>query len=598
MNSKQLKSSHKKIYEEFFQKNQIVVSAPFLMTWAGDPSKYYSGITIKQKIPLRLYLGISPNKSWKVQLKWITYFDKMSDGFVYSNILEYAPHFYQLNDYLKKTKKLLWPSEWIDINILSELPRWIGLGFESIISFSLSTLLHRLSWNIDHTSVEHVNNISIEQALKESDTKISKWLTDGIIFDKLIFGTIISGTKRSSFFHSHYPIVTLTNDYGNTEEDAEFSVNSSFTFRFNELFSNLKTIPFLPLDYGIIYSGKPILMEQIITKNKQDSLYIHQIKPELKNIFSKYFPKNNKQTPKFYTKFIDTDTDTIEKSLYWDIMWLISIKTLYFMSKLYETEYSEEYIKHFIDMLKKFRRWDYITKESSGMFMEIIKKLTENFSTTHQLLSLFPSDTSIMWWTIWFALPLEWYRKHILQSVTETQEEFAGVDLIYCSWMDGTENEGLKFEQDIEKWLFSEFLDSQKHSLRNINWDNIIGNYSDLLMTCEHDILLDCTSNKLYIKWKKATSEELHSQTTTIEVLQILIQNIGKDIHSTQLPISSYSKNKNEMLWKIIIPLMKLTKKKLDKELPLVCKGMLCDFYIKLQHNDIKIWILDKIYKF
>ncbi|MBU0627405.1 hypothetical protein KKH82_08590 [Patescibacteria group bacterium] len=63
MNSKQLKSSHKKIYEEFFQKNQIVVSAPFLMTWAGDPSKYYSGITIKQKIPLRLYLGISPNKS-------------------------------------------------------------------------------------------------------------------------------------------------------------------------------------------------------------------------------------------------------------------------------------------------------------------------------------------------------------------------------------------------------------------------------------------------------------------------------------------------------------------------------------------------------
>ncbi|MBU0627406.1 hypothetical protein KKH82_08595 [Patescibacteria group bacterium] len=110
--------------------------------------------------------------------------------------------------------------------------------------------------------------------------------------------------------------MTLTNDYGNTEEDAEFSVNSSFTFRFNELFSNLKTIPFLPLDYGIIYSGKPILMEQIITKNKQDSLYIHQIKPELKNIFSKYFPKNNKQTPKFYTKFIDTDTDTIEKSLY------------------------------------------------------------------------------------------------------------------------------------------------------------------------------------------------------------------------------------------------------------------------------------------
>jgi hypothetical protein len=76
MNSKLLKKQHKETYEFFFQTNQIVVSAPFLMTWAGDLSSYYSGITIKQKIPLRIYLGISTNSTGKLRLNDITYFDK------------------------------------------------------------------------------------------------------------------------------------------------------------------------------------------------------------------------------------------------------------------------------------------------------------------------------------------------------------------------------------------------------------------------------------------------------------------------------------------------------------------------------------------
>jgi len=76
MNSKSLKNQHKDTYERFFEEHQIVVSAPFLMTWAGDLSKYYSGITIKQKIPLRLYMGIKINKSDAIKLQNISYFDK------------------------------------------------------------------------------------------------------------------------------------------------------------------------------------------------------------------------------------------------------------------------------------------------------------------------------------------------------------------------------------------------------------------------------------------------------------------------------------------------------------------------------------------
>jgi len=105
MNSKTLKTQHKAIYERFFEEHQIVVSAPFLMTRAGDLSKYYSGITIKQKIPLRLYMGVKINTSNAIQLQDITYFDKSTDGFVTSPVLEYVPHFHNVQDHISKEWK-------------------------------------------------------------------------------------------------------------------------------------------------------------------------------------------------------------------------------------------------------------------------------------------------------------------------------------------------------------------------------------------------------------------------------------------------------------------------------------------------------------
>lgn len=79
-------------------------------------------------------------------------------------------------------------------------------------------------------------------------------------------------------------------------------------------------------------------------------------------------------------------------------------------------------------------------------------------------------------------------------------------------------------------------------------------------------------NNKIYINGRKLTSEDLHSQTGTVDILKILMENIGKDISNKELPVSSYSKNKNDMLGKIVIPLIELIEKETGKKLPLICK--------------------------
>jgi len=56
MNSKKLKKDFEGEYLEFFQNNGFVISLPLVINWASDIDVNYKGITVKQKIPLRIYL--------------------------------------------------------------------------------------------------------------------------------------------------------------------------------------------------------------------------------------------------------------------------------------------------------------------------------------------------------------------------------------------------------------------------------------------------------------------------------------------------------------------------------------------------------------
>lgn len=116
-------------------------------------------------------------------------------------------------------------------------------------------------------------------------------------------------------------------------------------------------------------------------------------------------------------------------------------------------------------------------------------------------------------------------------------------------------------------------------------------------MNQKHDLVLDCINEKIFVNGKKMTSDDLCSQSATIGILKKLIDNIGKEISNKQLPVSSYGKNKNEMTGKIILPLIKLVEKLIGKKLPLICKGSIYEFYIKLNHSDISIAMIDTIYE-
>lgn len=75
-------------------------------------------------------------------------------------------------------------------------------------------------------------------------------------------------------------------------------------------------------------------------------------------------------------------------------------------------------------------------------------------------------------------------------------------------------------------------------------------------------MIFDTTTRKIYFQGEKLTSDDVPSQTTIVDIMNILIDRMGEDVKNDGFPLSSYMKNKNEMLGKIVIPLIRFLETK------------------------------------
>lgn len=567
------------------------------MNRSWDILNNYCGIWLKQQLPLRMYMWYSKTNSGTITINKMYHLEFHDYTFIETNALEYAPYFSDLNKFLqKKYSKLCEKYGGIEINILSEVPRGVGLWFGSILALALAVLMNRLEDNIDHTLLQELTQKNINEQLSDHYSTFYKIFLDALEFDKHIYWMTSSWTKLASFFNSYYPIISFSEDYEKNISQIDIKNQRYFWFKLNDLYPELREIPYVPIDYGILYSGKPVLLEQIAGDNyKNNGVLAQQITNEMKHLFGDFLDHvSPKQRPKFYKDLIEPWYDEFTHT-YGKIMWIISLKMLYFMSKVYRNWYDETSVLALLDTFKKLRQADCATRDSSHTFLRCIKTMLENFQWSSKYISIAPNDTTIMWWSLIFMLPLEWFRTSIMNVVDAIGRDFSWSKLLYANRLDGLSYEWCKIEQDLAHNKYSEFLDGRNCIIKWTNGKMIVWDCDKLLENQKKWLLLDTLNNRIYLDGQKLTSQDLHSQSATIEILKMLLENPGKEISNKNLPISSYSKNKNDMLGKIVWPLLSLVEEKTWKKLPLICKGSLYDFTIKLQHSDIEMTILNPL---
>jgi hypothetical protein len=189
------------------------------------------------------------------------------------------------------------------------------------------------------------------------------------------------------------------------------------------------------------------------------------------------------------------------------------------------------------------------------------------------------------WWTFFF-MAIKNKNRDTIESLQWSlhDEWYTNTCFPYLSWRDGHTDVWLRVDQHLDKWIFWQYI-SKTSVFVETQWTRIIAQHSDAVARDTDNLLLDNVHKKIHHKWEKLTHKHLRSQSATVEILTILIEAQWASVHNTDFPISSYSKNKNEMIGKIIQPL-ECFMKDLWYSMTIRCTWTLHDFYVILEEGD------------
>lgn len=565
MNSKLLQKNHIEIYKTFFSNNDLVVSWNFNFPWWYEwisNNLSYINLKIKSVLPLKCYIWLKFIDTNNIIFNDITIYNIVTKCFEKHEYNDLNKEENKIIDLLKWEVKKLWIKKWLEINILTETSSWHSFWFSWTSSCLISYWLHKLG--------DYCNN-----KVKESEEE----------FKKNNYNKIISLAWKLDYI-SRYWNSNLHNIF--------FTLNwvkwiSYFLFKdyisYKSL-DNIKKINYkmweivnsndltFPFDYYLVFSWIP-------TDTKQVEYY--------KKI---EFQDNN--IAKFI-KNILTSKYKYDKNWKFDIINIEKIKIFEHLVNLNKKPSDENLVDSFIQQINKYRYMIWIYEKQSSFAEDFRFYFRKNKSKPNEIVWICPNYTwKLGWWYI--VVTKHWLsRDTIEKTISDLKALYPWIEIEYSSHIDWQSWSWTMVEQFLSNSNYSNYLDKNKVQYKDNKEKKYLWEYNEILKIENEGLVLDTIWNKIYFNWEKLTSKDIPTQNATIEILIILLNNIDKDISNKDLPLSSYSKNKNEMLWKVILPLIKFMEEKAREKIPLICKGSLNDFYIKLWNSNTKLWIIKKI---
>lgn len=542
MNSKQLKSKNKTIYMDFFNRYDLIISSPIIFSLTGINTWFttWNSAVITQKIWLRNYIWIE-TQGYDNIIEFM-YKDNSVKSFEKSVINEFYPLSRQFFDKIWLKYKIWFLSEY----------NWID--YPSIIwDILISKLL------LDNTiKPEDINNLNIK------NTEYNK------LMEKII-ETDNSLLKDFNFFWS----LRNSNCYLWCSilwsESHIFAIEDNFNSTYRNIGEN-KIFEQLDLSFYI-------LNPNIFTKPIFQSNFLFDEWEKIHKIWEKHniHIKNTN---------LAESIDHISRHY--------SLETLENLSYLYEKNEKWNDFFRTISIFNNFTFAVYRDHYKNLLRHGEIKNILKN--------SIHNRDIEISITQFWNRIQIFWNRQ--LKINKEHIEEINKLlwykfTLDYASPEDWFEIDWAKIEQWKSKWIFWEFTSEYIIKTYSSKW--ISSDFFDYIKDIKdvfkekNKLILDTISNKIYLNWKKLTSQDLSSQSWTIEILKLLLSKHWEDISNKELIQSSYSKNKNEMIWKIIIPFIKLFEKQTWEKLQLICKWSIYNFYLKIILSKFPISIIERI---
>src|SRR3990167_3702337 len=592
-NSQSIKKHFPEVYKQLFSKCPIVTSSPGSFWWTGEHVVLYGNLGINQKIPLRVYVGLEPSKSAKIKTGLLkeylpekkNFFDFLIEEPFYTKLTVF------LQEYLLKEKKGL------TINVLSEVPISRGLNFSGAFTCAVISALKLYSNELTLEEISNWENMKVEDLIQyynfdnffRTSWKIESILHGDSASGGTILGSAVAGEFPLVYFPPKFP---QTDEFKTTYWQQRYSYLDTLSYwgaRFNELFT-LPQYPIWPVDFGLIFSGESRRTASVITSTSERKDELIKIEKEINKLASKLNQTAKKSIiPQSYTKtdlFINIFIEQIKT---------VSDEILIALKNVFEHGSSKTNLtKFFLALKRNHELISYFVPTSKSIdliYGEIVKfdtgvKVTGGGGKGDMV---FVSDYGGLRDQIFPILKR-------IQNLTNTT-----INLDYASWLDGIEDEGVKVEQDLSNKVYSDFISegavqvktipSEEYIIQELYTREKFANQKESM-----DLFLDCPEEEIYIKGLKISSRDIPSSKTTIKVLEILFENVGKEVKNTAFENSSYFEDRNEFQSKIVSPLNKTLQKRLGKKLNITVTGGITDFTVKLSPSPFDIYLLERTF--
>jgi len=584
MNNIDLQKSFSSNYKDFFARNDLVLSwcftFPWGPSWVGERTNY---IITKSKIPLKCYVWFKLKKEPWIIFKNVEFYNLTKKNFeIYpydklnkekEKIIQFTNTFLELNDFNKG----------IEVEFLSETSRGHSFWFTWTSSAIISLWLSILIWKLDIDYYKDYDKFTLSDEFKEIELFATK-----IAFISKYWNSVWQNI-RHTLHNNKEPSYIFWEKIENICFEKIEEINTKFYKIWKKCKDNLISTH-IPLDYYMFFSWIPTDSKNVVNYIKwNEKRYVNY-----SNFIKEFVVWED------YKSF-DTNLSkyALKEGLVYDFLLeninILWIKTIELFKNLFENWYDSNFIEDFIEHINNYRCAISIIEKQSSFTDDFAYIFRKNKSNPDEQLWIMPAYSWKFWWG-YVVVTKSWIsRDTINKTINSLKQIYPDVEIEYCSYIDWESSDWVLIEQYISKWIYSNYVDKNKVLYKNNKWEVFLWEYNEIIERETDWLILDTIWNKIYFNWKKLTSKDIPSQNTTIEVLLKLIDNTEKDISNKEFSVSSYSKNKNEMLWKIVIPLINFVEKNTKEKLALICKWSLNDFYLKLWKINLNIWLIKKL---
>jgi len=459
-NSESLKSYFPDIYRNFIANSDVVVSSPAHFLWTGNLSVAFGGLAISQKIPLRVYVGISKSDKEGIHIADYYQYLPSRQNFKREQVNEHFKKAIKefFNDYFKKALEIHDCRQGIDISAIFEVPRRVGLHSNGALSSSLTLALLLFYEVISYKDFEDVDKLNMDALLRNN--KFDVFIRLAWKLDCLLKNGVSSGIGVfCSAVKSTYPIVYFTEkrlgkDY---PEDKPKGINVPLILRRNidaidkikywayslgDMFQLEEHLAW-PVDFGLIYTGRHLSdgaiakqIEEITNINKNHVKYMR----EAFNISASKLKKC-----KTIPFFVD-ETNTHGGHYFWEgylaVMVATALSTLRELSGafLYGTSTLIEEVNHYHSLLISL---NIRSNETDQVIRELryeIGRYSENNVGIKWVVAGGDGQGDLL-----FVVPAGGFSSKIIDIIKTINERHLEERLFldYFSVLDGTEKDGI-----------------------------------------------------------------------------------------------------------------------------------------------------------